>query len=93
MRFLRKRRKNLTNSYKTVKALCSGELTEKKSKFTAYVCPVSGEEDAVSFVDKIKRQNHDARHNCYAYRLANGKEKFSDDGVCPRIFGSGEGSS
>ena len=34
-----------------------GEIVEKKSRFIATVCPVNSEEDAVRFIEKIKKRD------------------------------------
>lgn len=60
----------------------SGELEEKKSRFIANTLPVSSQEEALEFIEKIKKHYWDARHNCYAYVLGDRHEiqRFSDDG-------------
>ena len=60
----------------------AGELEEKKSRFIANTLPISSQEEALEFIEKIKKQYWDARHNCYAYVLGNHHEiqRFSDDG-------------
>lgn len=60
----------------------SGELEEKKSRFIANTLPISSQEEALEFIEKIKKQYWDARHNCYAYVLGDRHEiqRFSDDG-------------
>jgi uncharacterized YigZ family protein len=60
----------------------SGELEEKKSRFIANTLPISTQEEAIEFIEKIKKQYWDARHNCYAYVLGDRHEiqRFSDDG-------------
>ncbi len=59
-----------------------GEIVEKKSRFIAYVEAVTTEAEAYAFIEKIKKKNYDARHNCYAFSV--GEEmpllRFSDDG-------------
>ncbi|MBR1627942.1 MAG: YigZ family protein [Lachnospiraceae bacterium] len=61
-----------------------GEYTEKKSKFLGVVASVKSEEEAVAFLEAKKKQYHDARHNCSAWRIcgASGEvtSRFSDDG-------------
>lgn len=59
-----------------------GEIVEKKSRFIATVCPVNSEEDAVLFIEKIKKKYWDARHNCHAFILGERNEisRCSDDG-------------
>ena len=56
------------------------ELTEKRSRFIGQVIPVGSEQEAKDFINQVKKQYHDARHNCWCYRIADGPERFSDDG-------------
>lgn len=49
--------------------------------FICRVKPVSTEEEALAFLNDIRRRFSDARHNVYAYALrGNGISRFSDDG-------------
>lgn len=59
-----------------------GEIEEKKSKFTAYVCPVESEEEAAAFIEKIKKMNWNATHNCSAAVVGKNNEfsRCNDDG-------------
>lgn len=57
----------------------TGEIVEKKSRFIANVRPVKNEEEAMAFVNEMKKKYWDARHNCMAY-VVDGGFKFSDDG-------------
>ena len=65
------------NSYKTVKSLASDELTEKRSRFIGYCKPVKSEAEAIEFINKIKKEHWDARHNVYAYSLP--EAEFDDE--------------
>ena len=56
------------------------EFTEKKSRFIGQVWPVSTEEAARAKIDAVKKQYHDARHNCWCYLLRDGTLRYSDDG-------------
>ncbi len=58
------------------------ECELKKSRFIAHIMPVSSEAEAQGFVNSIKKQYYDARHNCYAYVIGQdaGIVKYSDDG-------------
>lgn len=59
------------------------ELVEKKSKFIANLIYIEGKEEAESIIKEYKKRFHDARHNCYAYRVFDENEiyeKSSDDG-------------
>ena len=69
-------------SYKTVKQYGEGEIEEKKSRFLGKIKPVDTEEEALKFIEGIKKQYWDARHNCYAYIIGEHNEcvRCSDDG-------------
>ena len=59
------------------------ELVEKKSKFIANLIYIEGKEEAENIIKEYKKRFHDARHNCYAYRVYDQNEiyeKSSDDG-------------
>jgi len=57
-----------------------GSLREKGSKFFAYAYPVRHVEAVEANLQTLKKQYHDARHHCYAYRLgAKGQESFATD--------------
>lgn len=68
---------------KTIKEDVTAQIVEKKSKFIANIFYVSSEEEAQQKLLMVKKQYHDARHNCYAYRIQKNEEtieKSSDDG-------------
>lgn len=72
---------SVMKSYKTVKKPAFAEFTEKKSRFIGYICPVKTEEEAIDFVNSIRKKHPDARHNVYAYCVReNNISRFSDDG-------------
>lgn len=58
------------------------EIVEKKSRFIATLKPVKTEEEAVEFIESIKKQYWDARHNCSAFVIGSKGElsRCSDDG-------------
>ena len=65
------------------------EIVEKKSRFIANIAMVNSEEEALEFIEKIKKKYYDARHNCYAYIIGEdgNKKKCSDDGEPQRSAG------
>lgn len=76
----------------SVKALYqggTGEIVEKKSRFIATVRPVETEEEALAFIEEMKKKYWDARHNCWAYVLGERQEllRCSDDGEPPQTAG------
>lgn len=69
-------------SYKVIAHGGMGEIEEKKSVFIANTAPVQTEEEALEFIESMKKKYWDARHNCYAYVLGEKAQimRFSDDG-------------
>ena len=69
--------------FKSIKENAIVEVVEKKSKFIANVFYVESREESEEIIKKVNKQYHDARHNCYAYRVIENEnitEKSSDDG-------------
>ena len=69
--------------FKSIKENAIAEIVEKKSKFIANVFYIESREEAEEIIKKINKKYHDARHNCYAYRVITTDgiiEKASDDG-------------
>lgn len=52
----------------------------QRSVFIATVRPVETFEEGIAFAKRISKEFSDATHNCYAFVLHNGEQKFSDDG-------------
>lgn len=67
-------------SYKTVAGLVEAEIVERKSRFISHLTHVDSEEEARAFIDRIREEHQQARHNVYAYLLRNGRTRYSDDG-------------
>lgn len=67
---------------KTIYEGGEAEIVEKKSRFIATVRPVESEEEAVAFINEMKKKYWDARHNCSAFVIGNNCEisRCSDDG-------------
>ncbi len=68
------------DKYITAASSASAEITEKKSRFIAYITHIENKEEAEEFIQSIKKKHYDARHNVYAYILSDGEKKYSDDG-------------
>ena len=66
--------------YTTVKQAASFEYEDRKSIFIGDAMPVSSEDEALRFLDTVKKRYPDARHHVYAYVLReNSIMRFSDD--------------
>ncbi len=71
----------MENSYVTIKEYATDEIVEKRSRFIGYVTPVTTEQEATDFINKIKQKHYDARHNVFAYVLREPAiSRYSDDG-------------
>lgn len=69
--------------YQTVNENNTFELVEKKSRFIANLMYVESKLDAETKIKELKKKYHDARHNCFAFRVLEDDsvyEKSSDDG-------------
>lgn len=72
----------MLEQYKTVYEGGEGEIVEKKSRFIATVRPIESEEEALKFLEEMKKKYWDARHNCFVYSIGMNREftRCSDDG-------------
>lgn len=79
----------MAENYKTIYSGGSAEIIEKKSRFIANISPVETEEDAVAFIDAVKKKYRDATHNCTAYTVGMRHEisHCSDDGEPSKTAG------
>ena len=74
---------SVKDTYKTFSSRGEGLIKEQGSKFIALGFPVYSENDIKEALDKIRKEYHDARHHCYAWRLGANGEPFranDDDG-------------
>ena len=66
-------KEQIKEPYRVVFEGGEAELVEKKSRFIATVRPVGTEEEAVAFIDEMKKKYWDARHNCSAFVIGRGR--------------------
>ena len=59
-----------------------GQIVEKKSRFIATVRKVESEQEALLFIEEMRKKYWDATHNCYAFVVGDRAQlqRFSDDG-------------
>lgn len=69
-------------SYLTVKGKGEHEIVIEKSRFIAQVSRVETEEEAINFIQTIKKKHSSATHNCSAYLIGEQDliQKANDDG-------------
>lgn len=70
------------SSYKTLHKFASDEYIVEKSTFIGYAKPINTEEEAINFVNEIKKKHKDATHNVWAYTVGENMniQRYSDDG-------------
>lgn len=68
--------------YKIIYEGGEDEIVEKKSRFIATAVPAESEEEALQFIESMRKKYWDARHNCFAYVIGerNQLQRCSDDG-------------
>lgn len=73
---------NKIDNYTVLIEGAEAEIVEKKSRFIATIEPVNSEEEAVAFIERMKKKYYDARHNCSAFIIGSRGEllRSSDDG-------------
>ncbi len=72
----------MLSEYKTVYSGGEAEIIEKKSRFIATVKAVKTEEEAITFIESLKKKYWNATHNCFAYVIGDHfqVQRCSDDG-------------
>ena len=74
------------DTYMSIASPSRGLYKDLGSRFIAFAMPVETEEEVKEKVDSLKKEYHDARHHCYAYRLGLDGSRF-------RMNDNGEPSS
>jgi uncharacterized YigZ family protein len=71
-----------SDTYTTIKSPSQGIYKEKGSRFIAFTFPLTSAEEVKPIVDKIRKENHDAKHHCYAYMIGLERNiwRYNDDG-------------
>lgn len=73
----------MADTYRTLRASHTAEPPKSKgSRFIGHAAPVETEEKALAVVARMRKQEHAARHWCWAYRLGETGETWrqNDDG-------------
>lgn len=70
------------DTYLSIGAPSEGMFRDNGSRFLAFARPVESEEEVRDILSGLRREYHDARHCCCAYRIGLGGEvwRASDDG-------------
>ena len=72
----------INDTYRSISAPSEGLFKDNGSRFIALAYPVETESEVKAIVESLRKEYHDARHHCFAYRLGLDGSKFrsSDDG-------------
>ena len=70
------------DAYRSIASRSEGLFKDNGSRFIALAYPVETEEQVREIVAGLRKEYHEARHHCYAYRLGYQGDRFraSDDG-------------
>ena len=70
------------DTYRSISAPSEGLYKELGSRFIAFAYPVETEDEVKTIVSSLKKEYHDARHHCYAFRRGLNGEPYraGDDG-------------
>ena len=70
------------DKYMSIAAPAQGLFKDNGSRFIAFAYPVESIEEVKPLVDALKKEYHDARHHCFAYRIGHKGDAFraNDDG-------------
>ena len=70
------------DTYKSIAEPAEGLFKDNGSRFIALAYPVETEAEVKEIVQRLKKEYHDARHHCYAWRLGLDGEPWraNDDG-------------
>lgn len=73
---------SLRDTYTSIASKSEGLFKDNGSRFIALAYPVETEDEVKMLLDGLKKEYHDARHHCYAYRLGLDGERWraNDDG-------------
>ncbi len=72
----------MSDIYKSISSRGGGLYKDNGSRFLAFAIPVDTEDEVRELVSGFRKEYHDARHHCYAYRIGPKGETWraSDDG-------------
>ena len=72
----------IKDTYASIAGSSDGLFKDNGSRFIAQAYPVESEEEVKEIVGSLKKEYHDARHHCFAYRLGldGSRWRANDDG-------------
>ena len=72
----------INDTYTSIASPSRGLYKDQGSRFISFAYPVETEAQVKELVDSLRKEYHDARHHCYAYRLGldGARYRMNDDG-------------
>ncbi|HCC71617.1 MAG TPA: YigZ family protein [Bacteroidales bacterium] len=72
----------MEDEYKSISKQSTGRFKDRGSKFIGIAVPVVSDDEIRGILENIRKQYHDARHHCYAYKLGTTDDNWrvNDDG-------------
>ena len=72
----------IKDTYNSIGSPSRGLYKDQGSRFISFAYPVETEARVKELVDALKKEYHDARHHCFAYRLGldGSRYRMNDDG-------------
>lgn len=72
----------IKDTYASIAGRSDGLFKDNGSRFIAHAYPVESEEEVKEIVGSLKKEYHDARHHCFAYRIGldGSRWRANDDG-------------
>lgn len=72
----------MVSAYRTIATTSEGLFKDRGSKFLAFAFPVKNEDEVKEILQQLRKQYHDARHHCYAWKLGVDppQHRANDDG-------------
>lgn len=72
----------MSDAYNTIKREGKSVFKDRGSKFLGFSFPVESEEDVDEILQRLRKEFHDARHHCYAWKLGQTQNlwRANDDG-------------
>ncbi len=72
----------MVSAYRTIATTSEGLFKDRGSKFLAFAFPVNSEDEVKEILQQLRKQYHDARHHCYAWKLGVElpRSRANDDG-------------
>jgi len=62
--------------YHTIKESSSGQFKDRGSRFIALAYPVRDESEIKDILAGLRKEYHDARHHCYAWKIGPGEDRY-----------------